>query len=284
MLPSSFASPLYLPFNAECLRANFSPAAPEADPGGEGVWVVLRGNELLLPVTSAPTLPAGPLPPIGAAPSLFIGFWDGLPCRVLLLPGDGEVPAGWSAESLLVPEPRLPIELLTLGGTASQILHWEKSSRFCPACGGGTARLPGQWGKRCHTCGGDRYPHVAPCAIVLVHRPGELLLVRKAIWPPGRYGLVAGFLDLGECLEETAAREVFEETGIRIRNLRYVGSQCWPFPSQLMAGFTAEYAGGEVQVAENELEDARWFPVDALPALPPRRSIARYLLDNYLSR
>jgi NAD+ diphosphatase len=93
---------------------------------------------------------------------------------------------------------------------------------------------------------------------------------------------VAGFLDFGECLEEAAAREVLEETGVRVKNIRYVGSQCWPFPSQLMAGFVAEYDGGEVVVEEKELEDARWFPVDALPLMPPRRSIARYILDNFL--
>jgi NAD+ diphosphatase len=119
--------------------------------------------------------------------------------------------------------------------------------------------------------------------IVLVRRPGELLLTRKSVWPPGRYSLVAGFIDVGECLEEAVAREVLEETGVRVRNIRYAGSQCWPFPSQLMAGFIADYAGGDVVVEEKELEDARWFPLNALPQLPPRRSIARYLIDTFLS-
>jgi NAD+ diphosphatase len=109
-----------------------------------------------------------------------------------------------------------------------------------------------------------------------------VLLTRKAVWPPGRYSLVAGFLDFGECLEEAVVREVLEETGVLVNNVRYVGSQSWPFPSQLMAGFTAEYVSGEVVVEEKELEDARWFPLTALPALPPKRSIARYLLDNFL--
>lgn len=106
-------------------------------------------------------------------------------------------------------------------------------------------------------------------------------MTRKAEWPEGRYSLVAGFLDLGECLEEAVAREVAEETGVQIENIRYIGSQSWPFPSQLMTGFVADYVGGEIVIEEAELEDVRWFPVDDLPKLPPKRSISRYLIDHY---
>jgi len=117
----------------------------------------------------------------------------------------------------------------------------------------------------------------------LVRRGDQFLLVRKKEWATGRYGLVAGFLDMSESLEECAAREVLEETGIRVKNVRYVGSQCWPFPSQLMAGFVAEYEGGEVTVDTKELEDARWFSRDALPdGLPPHRSIARWIIEKYM--
>jgi NAD+ diphosphatase len=106
--------------------------------------------------------------------------------------------------------------------------------------------------------------------------------VRKAEWAAGRYSLVAGFLDLGESLEECAAREVREETGIRVKNIRYVGSQHWPFPSQLMAGFVADYAGGDLQVDGIELEDARWFSRREMPdALPGRRSIARWIIERF---
>jgi NAD+ diphosphatase len=214
---------------------------------------------------------------------LYVGTWDGKPCRALALPKDHPLPPPCAAESLLANDPSLSIELLSLAGLAGQILHWEKISRHCSLCGGGMERVPGEWGKKCLSCGYVHYPHVHPCVIVLVRRPGELLLTRKSVWPPGRYSLVAGFIDVGECLEEAVAREVLEETGVRVRNIRYAGSQCWPFPSQLMAGFIADYAGGDVVVEEKELEDARWFPLNALPQLPPRRSIARYLIDTFLS-
>lgn len=282
-LPDAYPSPLHLPFNGACLQGKFSPAAPDCDPGGAGFWLPLRGTELV--VTEGMRLVEGALPAGllgGPSDPLYLGNWDGKPCRALMLPREQPIPEGWQAESLLASEPLLSIELLTLGGVAGQILHWEGNSRFCSRCGAEMARLPGEWGKRCRGCGYDHYPHIHPCVIVLVRRGDELLLTRKAGWPPGRYSLVAGFIDFGECMEEAVAREVLEETGVRVQNVRYIGSQCWPFPSQLMAGFAAEFAGGEVRVEEKELEDARWFPVTALPALPPKRSIARFLLDNFL--
>jgi NAD+ diphosphatase len=282
-LPDSFPSPLHLPFNGACLQGKFSLSAPNCDPGGAGFWLVLRGSELV--VTESLRLPEGNLPgELFSAPSdpLYIGNWQGRPCRALTLPGEHPLPAGFTAESLLATEPGLSIELLTLGGVAGQILHWERGSRFCARCGGEMERVADVWGRRCRGCDYDHYPHIHPCVIVLVRRGGEVLLTRKAVWPPGRYSLVAGFLDFGECLEEAVVREVLEETGVLVNNVRYVGSQNWPFPSQLMAGFLADYVGGEVVVEEKELEDARWFPVTALPVLPPKRSIARYLLDNHL--
>ncbi|MBE0595647.1 MAG: NAD(+) diphosphatase [Desulfuromonadales bacterium] len=277
-LPSSFISPVHLPFNAACLQGRFHPAPPDADPGGEGCWLLLRGAELLISAGEPLQLPVGTGDRLAGAP-LYLGSWEGRPCRTVAVSADAPLPAELVAESLLAPEPRLSIEQLTLGGLASQALHWELNSQHCVRCGGVMERLPAERGKRCRQCRAEQFPPVHPCVIVLVRRPGEVLLTRKAAWPAGRYSLVAGFLDLGECLEEAVVREVREETGVEIGRLRYRGSQSWPFPSQLMAGFTAEYVAGEVRVEEKELEDARWFAVDALPLLPPRRSIARWLLD-----
>ncbi len=286
LLPDSYLSPLHLPFNTACLQQRFELQSPDSDPGGEqGVWLLLSNGELWMqgsvehPVLPD-YLPSGILRK-GCEP-LYIGTWDGQPCRLLELEETAVLPDEWIAVELSDWYGQIPIEPLSLGGAALQILHWEKSSRCCPQCGGNVQRLSGEWGKRCPQCGWVFFPNVHPCAIILVKRPGEVLLTRKAEWPAGHYSLISGFVHFGECLEEAAAREVREETGVEIANLRYVGSQCWPFPSQLMAGFVADYAGGELQVDYQELEDARWFPVDALPAMPPMRSISRFILDNCL--
>lgn len=278
-LPDYYPSPLYLPFNHEAIRGLFQPEPPDADPGGDGVWLLLRGSELLVRDLE---LPDGPLPEgMDGAAAIHAGRWMGRPCRALPVSRKLPVPEGMTAENLQAPEPRLPLAMLSIGALGSHLLHWENNSRHCSRCGGETARLPGEAGKQCRACGALHFPHIHPCVIVLVRRGDEVLLVRKAEWPHGRYGLVAGFLDMGECLEEAVVREVLEETGIRIENIRYAGSQAWPFPSQLMAGFVADYAGGEIVVEKKELEDARWFAAADLPTLPPKRSIARYLIDTF---
>lgn len=287
-LPLSYPSPLYLPFNAEALAGRLQPQPADADPGGEGFWLLLRGNELaLVDGAEGLQLPEGPLPADfagDAVNTLYLGLWDGRPCRALSLAREREFPPSLPLENLMASEPRIDIDLLSLAGRAGQMLHWEQNSRICSRCGGSTERLPGEAGKKCQSCGYAHFPHIHPCVIVLIHRPGELLLARKAEWPAGRYGLVAGFLDCGECFEEAVTREIAEETGLRVRDIRYLGSQCWPFPSQVMAGFVAAWEGGELQVDHKELEDARWFPLNALPQLPPRRSIARYLIDHWLAQ
>lgn len=280
-IPDTYASPLHLPFNSTCL-GDFTPAGPQGDPGGEGLWLALRGTELLLREREGGlSLPDRAHPLLDASAAVYLGHWRNQALRAVHLPRDFAPPEGFLLENLLANQPRMDICQLSLGGLAAQALHWEANSRFCSRCGAQTQPQPGEWGKKCVSCGYVHYPHIHPCVIVIVRRPGEVLLIRKAIWPQGRYSLVAGFLDFGECLEEAVAREVEEETGVRVNNIRYIGSQGWPFPSQLMAGFVADYVEGEVRAQESELEDARWFPVDALPTLPPKRSIARYLIDKF---
>lgn len=275
-----------LPFNFSSIKDIFEmcPHAME-EPLEHGYWAIIQGNNLLLlQAEGRLTLPEGDLPAWleSKRSPLCIGRLHGRPLRAFTISSSLALQAPFVAEAYNAAEERLDIRTLTLGGLARQILHWERQSRHCPCCGGTTINITGSWGKRCSACNSEHFPHIHPCAIVLVRRGNELLLTRKAEWLAGRYSLVAGFLDFGESLEECAAREVREETGIEIANIRYVGSQNWPFPAQLMAGFVADYAGGEIVVDRHELEDARWFPLDALPALPPRRSIARWIIDRLL--
>ena len=276
----------HLPFNRESMKGAFVPAKHGGQPVEQaGHWLIIQDSALIA-TAAAPQwcLPFGPLPPEFTGkvqPPLFLGTYRGVPCWAAALPREAEVPAGYGREMLFPVRDGLPEDLLSLAGMARQLLYWESTSVRCPRCGDRTERLPGEWGKTCVRCAYEHYPHLHPCVIVLVRDQGRVLLTRKREWVPGRYSLVAGFVDNGESLEGAVRREVREEVGVEVDGIRYRGSQNWSFPSQLMVGFTAEYAGGEVRVDTAELEDARWFPVDALPNLPSRLSIARFIVEHF---
>jgi NAD+ diphosphatase len=138
--------------------------------------------------------------------------------------------------------------------------------------------------KRCPQCGLLHFPRLAPAIIVLIERGDRLLLARARRFPTAMYSVLAGFVEPGESLEEAVAREVKEEVGLSLRDIRYFGSQPWPFPDSLMIGFTAEYADGVVMVDNNEILDARWFGAEDMPEIPGKVSISRALIDHFLAR
>jgi NAD+ diphosphatase len=278
----------HLPFNRESLEGRFVPAHQNgavAPSQRAGYWLLVQSEALLLcDDDGTPRLPHGAYPlelPGGADDAILLGTYLGEPCWAAAVAQDAAVPAGFALESVVPQRTRLRADLLSLGGLALQATGWEATSRHCPRCGAQTLSIAGERGKKCPDCRFEHYPHLHPAAIVLIRDGERVLLTRKSFWVPGRYGLVAGFVDIGESLEGAVAREIQEEVGVQVRDIRYIASQYWPFPSQLMIGFTATYAGGEVRVDTTELEDARWFSVHALPNLPPPLSIARFLLDRY---
>jgi NAD+ diphosphatase len=276
-----------LPFNTSTILDLFTPLPPdqERDDTSPGFWAVLQGYSLLLPAESEQVqLPEGALPAdiTAEAAPLRIGLWQGKPLRAVSIAAGAILPAGYEALPFHGQDTRLGNTLATIAGRAAQILHWERRSRFCSHCGGELTRITASWGKRCPSCREVHFPHIHPCIIVLVRRGAELLLIRNATWSPGRFSLVAGFVDFGESLEECVQREVREEAGIEVNNIRYVGSQCWPFPSQQMIGFLADYAGGEVRPDGVEVVEAEWFSEDAIPASPgSKRSISRWIMESY---
>ncbi|MCU1717460.1 NAD(+) diphosphatase [Pseudomonas sp. 5P_3.1_Bac2] len=167
---------------------------------------------------------------------------------------------------------------------ATQVGTWAREHRFCGSCGAANVQIPGERAMYCQTCDLRNYPRLSPSMIVLLSRGDEILLARSPRFVPGMYSTLAGFVEPGETVEHCVAREVREEVGLEVHNIRYMGSQPWPFPHSLMFGFHAEYAGGELRLQEDEIEDAQWFNVRQLPPLPASRSIARYLIDSYVAQ
>ena len=177
----------------------------------------------------------------------------------------------------------LPFNEYYKGGKAFEILNWDQNTRYCPACGVPTNRIS-DIGKKCPECRQEFYPHISPAIIVRINRDDSILMVRARNFRGTYYGLVAGFLEAGETLEECVHREVMEETGIRIKNLKYFGSQPWPYPSGVMIGFTADYESGEIKLQDEELCAGAFFTKDNLPEIPRKMSLARSLIDDWLEK
>ena len=177
----------------------------------------------------------------------------------------------------------VPAETAAQAGLARQLLHWRQTHRFCGVCGAPLARHPTERAMACAGCGHIAYPRINPVVITLVYRDRQILLAHKAGGLYPFWSLIAGFVEANESLEETVAREIAEEVGLTVKNIRYAASQPWPYPNNLMLGFTAEYAGGEVTPDGDEIGEAGWFDRDHLPPIPSLVSIARRLIDAFFN-
>jgi NAD+ diphosphatase len=172
-----------------------------------------------------------------------------------------------------------PASLAQAAGRAAQLLDWEATHRFCGRCGAPSERSPAELVRVCPRCGHTAYPRISPAVIMAVRRGDEVLLARRAGFTQF-WSVLAGFVEPGETLEDAVAREVREEVGLDVDGVRYAGSQPWPFPSQLMIGFRADYAGGELRLDETELAEAGWFAQDGLPPIPGPFTIAHRLITG----
>lgn len=280
-------------------------------PGLEKLFLAFCGNEILLPPGGDPLSPAAS----AAVPSSVSGLaWESLPkpsrpassdaknpqqSRSLFRHGEKkyfsalltEDEAGDMRGAARVPVRQLisaiPQDLAAFVLKAHAYANWSIVSRYCPSCA--CALVDGfgfdQDGSRvCPKCGRAFFPRISPAVIVAVRRGREILLAHNAKFTPGRFGLIAGFVEPGETLEQTVRREVMEEAGIAVRKLRYVRSQPWPFPDSLMIGFEAEYQDGIARPDGREIESLGWFPADSLPGIPPPGSVARFLIDRFTRR
>lgn len=248
-------------------------------------FVFFRDNLLLLPSTEGHyTVPCQEEPPVPLTEWNTVRTYTemkGLPCKVVQvdhpLPADSKYEfIGLRASYALLDE-----EVYLKAGKGAEILYWDRNTKFCGVCGA-PMKAHTVISKRCTACGKEVWPQLATAIIVLVRRDDQILLVHAHNFKGSFYGLVAGFVETGETLEECVAREVLEETGLHIRNIRYFASQPWPYPCGLMIGFYADYASGEITLQRSELAMGGWFSRDHLPEIPPRLSMARMLIDAWL--
>ncbi len=213
-----------------------------------------------------------------------VGLLEGRYCQTTwIAPASSGIP-GFTFRKLRSLFGAIDERVLAIAGRAFQIAEWARTHRFCGACATPTAHVAGERCVRCPACGQVAYPRISPAMMVLVKKGNAILLARHTNSPTRFFTALAGFLEAGESIEDAVHREVFEEVGLKVRDVTYFGSQPWPFPHSLMIAFSAEYVSGEIVIDESEIAEARWFgPEDPFPNVPPLGlSIAGHLIHAYL--
>jgi NAD+ diphosphatase len=257
--------------------------AEKADPA---YWFVFQERKMLV-VTGKLTNSVPRIADIrntGIKPiqEIYLGSLNGIHCYAAGVDESIESPEGMAFHGLWGLHGHVEEALFRVAFRAIHTIEWDKADQYCSRCGSKNQPKIGERAKECPQCGDVSFPRISPAIIVLVEREGKALLARSGRFKEGLFSAVAGFVEPGESLEDAVHREVKEETGIDVKNIRYFGSQPWPFPDSLMVGFTAEYAGGEIKIDDNEILDARWFPADGMPEIPGKISIARALIDWFV--
>jgi NAD+ diphosphatase len=276
------------------LPSHFVPLwSPPTSAGSGGFWFLFQAGKLLVAAQpeGGATIPKAanatelPLPITDA---YCIGAWHGELCWAALAdPVVEPLPNGFLLAGLRSLFGRLPDAWLAVAGRACQVVEFHRTHRFCGACASATLLHDESRARRCPGCGESAYPRISPAMMVLIKRDTaagrELLLARGARFPGAFYSALAGFVEPSESVEDCLHRETLEEVGIRVRNLRYYGSQGWPFPHSLMIAFVADYESGEIACQPSEIVDAQWFTLDRLPLLPQPVSIARRLINHAIA-
>jgi NAD+ diphosphatase len=246
---------------------------------GHRMLVRFVGNTASIPLTNAPDELG-----LSILRQHYLGALDGCDCFSAELSDTCDVPEGSIFEGLWKLYGHLEESLYKVAVRAVQIVDWDRTHQFCGRCGSQTTIREDMRAKECPECGFIMFPRISPAVIVLVEDEDMVLLARAKRFQGDLYSVLAGFVEPGETLEETVQREIKEEVGIDVNNIRYFGSQPWPFPDSLMIGFTAKYAGGEIKVDGEEIVSAKWFKAGNLPEIPGSISIARKLIDWFTDK
>jgi len=219
-----------------------------------------------------------------AGPVEYLGHRGTVPCYAAELTEDDLRADGRVISGVRELYGRIPDEDLAIAAYAVRMILSAKTSSLCGRCGTGTLPVLTERAKRCPNCGLVIYPRISPAIIVLITRGEKILLARSPRFPAEMHSVIAGFVEAGETLEHAVCREVQEEVGIEIKNIRYFASEPWPFPDSLMIAFVAEYAAGEIKIDNNEIIAAGWFDRESLPPLPAPMSISRALIDHWMEQ
>lgn len=252
------------------------------------LWFIFYKSELLLKCEADGTftIPQGPISPIETNSEIFVHnvspMTDETEVRTFSVDSSQINRNDLCFCSLRESFYKISLPLYLKAGKCSEILHWDKNSKYCGLCGA-PMKLYTDISKRCTSCENEIWPNLAIAVIILIYRDDEILLVKSRNFKGSYYGLVAGFVETGESVEEAAIREIREEVGICVKHLEYTMSQPWPYPSGLMIGFKAEYEKGEIQLQISELIDGGWYKIDKLPELPGKMGIARKMVDSWVS-
>ena len=249
-------------------------------------WFIFKAHKLLVvekqASMSVPLLidPAS----VGLCPirERYLGTLSGRPCYCAEVSENDPMPPQMGYYGLRYLYGHLDDSLFAVAIKAVHLTEWEGNTHYCGRCGKEMAPAEEINARKCPGCGMLVFPRISPAVITLVERDGQVLLARSTRFTANVYSVLAGFVEPGETLEDAVHREIEEEVGIQVRNVRYFGSQPWPFPDSLMIGFTAQYASGEIRIDESEIVDAGWFHPDKLPTLPGKISIARRLIDRFI--
>lgn len=250
-------------------------------------WFVFIGNSLLLRHDDEGyTVPLSAQPPTQLkdwTPKQELPTLNGFPCMAYSIDTISDDLSDYETIGLRESWKLLPRPMYNMASKASELLYWHSNTKYCGVCGAPMQRQT-IISKTCTNCGKEIWPQVSPAIIVRIQRDDKILLVHARNFRRSEmYGLVAGFVETGETLEDCVRREVQEEVGLKIKNIRYFGSQAWPYPCGVMIGYTADWESGEVTLQEEELSHAGWFSRDNMPAIPDKMSIARQLIDDYLT-
>lgn len=253
----------------------------------EALHIVFQGDHLVTEMRSATPCLLGPQHMDSLRWEVtrrqFLGYWNDQACFAAEIGPDAQLDSMvFQTGNLYHVLGRIDDQLFALVGRASQLLDWERDHKYCGRCSAPMELDPVEGAMICKPCKSLIFPRIAPCIIVLVTRGEELLLARSPNFPVPMYSTLAGFIEAGESAEQTLVREVREEVNLDVHNLRYFESQSWPFPNQLMLGFFAEYAGGDIICDPKEIMDAQWFHYTDLPHTPPRASISGQLIHSYI--